>query len=65
MKAIIKYPGSKWSIADWIINFFPKIQITPAGGIFFCGGNLEKLTNKEIEEELTERNESNNKVPRK
>ncbi len=41
------------------------IQITPAGGIFFCGGNLEKLTNKEIEEELTERNESNNKVPRK
>ena len=28
------------------------IQITPVGGIFFCGGNLEKLTNKEIEEEL-------------
>ena len=28
------------------------IQITPAGGVFFCGGNLEKLTNKEIEEEL-------------
>lgn len=28
------------------------IQITPAGGIFFCGGNLEKLTNKEIETEL-------------
>ena len=26
------------------------IQITPAGGIFFCGGYLEKLTNKEIEE---------------
>lgn len=24
MKAIIKYPGSKWSIADWIINFFPE-----------------------------------------
>lgn len=23
MKAILKYPGSKWSIADWIINFFP------------------------------------------
>lgn len=41
------------------------IQITPAGGIFFCGGNLEKLTNKEIEEELTERNESDNKVSRK
>lgn len=24
MKAIIKYPGSKWSIADWIIRFFPE-----------------------------------------
>lgn len=24
MKAIIKYPGSKWSIAEWIINFFPE-----------------------------------------
>lgn len=24
MKAIIKYPGSKWSIAEWIISFFPE-----------------------------------------
>ena len=24
MKAVIKYPGSKWSIADWIISFFPE-----------------------------------------
>ncbi|MCM1026509.1 MAG: DNA adenine methylase [Roseburia sp.] len=23
MKAILKYPGSKWSIAEWIIGFFP------------------------------------------
>lgn len=23
MKAIAKYPGSKWSIANWIISFFP------------------------------------------
>lgn len=23
MKAIMKYPGSKWSIAKWIIDFFP------------------------------------------
>lgn len=23
MKAIIKYPGSKWSLAKWIIGFFP------------------------------------------
>ncbi len=24
MKAIMKYPGSKWRIADWIIQFFPE-----------------------------------------
>ena len=24
MKAVMKYPGSKWSIAKWIINFFPE-----------------------------------------
>lgn len=23
MKAVMKYPGSKWSIANWIISFFP------------------------------------------
>lgn len=24
MKAVMKYPGSKWRIADWIIQFFPE-----------------------------------------
>lgn len=24
MKAVLKYPGSKWRIADWIISFFPE-----------------------------------------
>ncbi|MDE6912483.1 MAG: DNA adenine methylase, partial [Lachnospiraceae bacterium] len=24
MKAVLKYPGSKWSLADWIISFFPE-----------------------------------------
>ena len=24
MKAILKYPGSKWRIADWVISFFPE-----------------------------------------
>ena len=24
MKAVMKYPGSKWSLARWIINFFPE-----------------------------------------
>jgi len=23
MKAVIRYPGSKWGIADWIISYFP------------------------------------------
>lgn len=23
MKAVVKYPGSKWRIADWIISYFP------------------------------------------
>ena len=23
MKAVMKYPGSKWSISNWIISFFP------------------------------------------
>ena len=24
MKAVVKYPGSKWGIAEWIISFFPE-----------------------------------------
>ena len=24
MNAVVKYPGSKWSLADWIISFFPE-----------------------------------------
>lgn len=24
MNAVVKYPGSKWSLADWIIGMFPK-----------------------------------------
>lgn len=24
MKAVMKYPGSKWKLADWIISYFPK-----------------------------------------
>lgn len=24
MKAIMKYPGSKWTLAEWIISFFPE-----------------------------------------
>lgn len=24
MKAVFRYPGSKWSIADWVIGHFPE-----------------------------------------
>jgi len=40
MKTLIKYPGSKWRIADWIISFLPscKTYLEPffgSGAVFF------------------------------
>lgn len=43
MKAIFRYPGSKWSIADWIISYFPAgyekmVYLEPfigSGAVFF------------------------------
>ncbi|MDE7266098.1 MAG: DNA adenine methylase [Lachnospiraceae bacterium] len=40
MKAVVKYPGSKWSLADWIISYFPKHHsyLEPffgSGAVFF------------------------------
>lgn len=40
MKAILKYPGGKWRVADWILEFFPehKVYCEPffgSGAIFF------------------------------
>ena len=43
MKAIIRYPGAKWSIADWIISHFPEeyekmVYLEPflgSGAVFF------------------------------
>ena len=48
MKAIIKYPGSKWSIADWIINFFPKHH-TYLEPFFGSGAVLFNKTRSEFE----------------
>ncbi len=40
MNTILKYPGSKWRIADWIIEHFPahKVYCEPffgSGAVFF------------------------------
>lgn len=40
MNPMLKYPGSKWRIADWIISFFPKheVYLEPffgSGAVFF------------------------------
>ena len=43
MRAIFRYPGSKWSIADWIISHFPEnyekmVYLDPfvgSGAVFF------------------------------
>lgn len=43
MKAVFRYPGSKWSIAEWIISHFPEgyekmVYLEPflgSGAVFF------------------------------
>lgn len=40
MKSLLKYPGGKWRIAEWIISFFPKHEVYcepffGSGAVFF------------------------------
>lgn len=40
MKAILKYPGAKWKVADWILGYIPehKVYCEPffgSGAVFF------------------------------
>lgn len=50
MKSVLKYPGAKWGIADWVIGFFPKHHsyLEPffgSGGVFFnkAPSNIETI----------------------
>lgn len=50
MKAILKYPGAKWKIGDWIIEHFPehKVYCEPffgSGAVFF---KKSRLTLKQL-----------------
>ena len=41
MNAVVKYPGAKWNIAEWIISFFPQHHsyLEPyfgSGAVLFC-----------------------------
>ena len=43
MKTILKYPGGKWRIAEWIISFFPKhkVYVEPYFGSGACFFNKQ------------------------
>lgn len=50
MSTVLKYPGAKWGIAEWIISFFPKHHsyLEPffgSGGVFFnkSKSNIETI----------------------
>lgn len=59
MRAVFRYPGSKWSIADWIISHFPEgyekmVYLEPfvgSGAVFFNKrpGAVETINDLESE----------------
>ena len=49
MKSVIKYPGSKWAIADWIIQYFPEhhTYLEPFFGSGVCFSERAEATLKQ------------------
>lgn len=57
IKRILYYPGSKWSIADWIINFFPEHEtyLEPyfgSGAVLFSKQRSQLETVNDIDGEI-------------
>ncbi len=52
MNPVLKYPGAKWRLADWIISHFPphKVYCEPffgSGAVFFNSIPFEQLASSE------------------
>lgn len=57
MKAVLKYPGSKWSISDWIISNFPEHHsyVEPyfgSGAVFFSKPQSAIETINDLDEDV-------------
>lgn len=57
MKSVLKYPGSKWSISDWIINNFPQHHsyVEPyfgSGAVFFSKYQSAIETINDLDEDV-------------
>lgn len=50
MEAILKYPGGKWRIAEWIISYFPehKVYVEPYFGSGACFSKSNPHTLKQL-----------------
>lgn len=55
MRAVLKYPGSKWSIANWIVSHMPSHQVYlepyfGSGAVFFVNEDeLKDITQTDID----------------